>query len=200
MKDDAMERFERHEQKETVIYGGAFNPPTLAHVAILKACFEYAEIRDAEVWVMPSGDRVDKTIGATRERRLEYTQAMINDAEGNDRDVSVQTLELDRPVAVETIDTLHELQTTHPDRTFSFVFGADSTETMADWKGGEELLEELPMLVVEREGSRINPLAKHVTRLSVSIPGVSSTLVRQRLEKGEAIDDLVSPHVALLLV
>lgn len=199
MKDDDMERFERFEQKETVIYGGAFNPPTLAHVAILRACLDYAQSSDADVWVMPSGNRVDKTIAVDRDTRLEYAKAMIHDADGNAETASIQTLELDRPVAVETIDTLRELQATHPDRSFRFVFGADSTETMASWKDGQELLEKLPMLVVEREGSRINPLAKHVTRLTVSTSDVSSTQVRQRLVNGEPVDDLVSPQVALLL-
>jgi|GEM_PF-3241881 len=40
--------------KNTIIYGGAFNPPTRAHQAILQACIDYAEQLsvDAEVWLM----------------------------------------------------------------------------------------------------------------------------------------------------
>lgn len=185
--------------KETIVYGGAFNPPTLAHVAILKACFEHAAKVQADVWVMPSGDRLDKTIEAPRSRRLEYIDALINDADDAGFGAEVHNLELDRKVSVETIDTLRELEATYPDRTFTFVFGADSTETMAEWKGGDELLERLSMLVIERYGSTVNPLAKNVTRLSVKTPAVSSTQVRERMQTGAPVIDLVSPSVAQLI-
>lgn len=194
-----MERL-THTSTETVIYGGAFNPPTLAHVAILRACFEYAETNNADVWVMPSGNRSDKAIPTPRERRLEYVEAMIHDAQRNPNDqVQVQVTELDRPVAVETIDTVEELRTTYPERDFTFVFGADSTETMAEWKGGDVLLETLPMLVVERAGSRINPLARHAVRLQVETPEVSSTKVREQMASGGSIAALVSSSVARLI-
>lgn len=190
---------ERTMQKETVIYGGAFNPPTLAHIAILRACFEYAEPNDADVWVVPSGNRLDKTIPTPRQQRLLYVDAMIEDARVGTVSVAVPTLELDREVPVETVDTLDELQTLYPDRLFRFVFGADSTETMAEWNGGERLLRELPMLVVEREGSTINPLAQHVVRMTVNTPNVSSTMVRECIKTGTPFQHMVSPHVEALL-
>ena len=183
-------------QIETVIYGGAFNPPTLAHVAILKACFAYARRKGAEVWVMPSGNRHDKTIAASRSRRLAYVEAMIRDAGG---DARVELLELDRRIPVETIDTVRELKARYPERIFRFVFGADSTETMGEWRGGRELLDTLPMLVVEREGSAINPQARNVESLAVQTPSVSSTQVRQCLAAGASYAHLVSPRVAQLL-
>lgn len=185
---------------ETIVYGGAFNPPTLAHVAILRACFEYAQEHNAEVWVMPSGDRRDKTIPTPRARRMEYIAALINDATRGDQDTAVvETTELDRTITVETADTVRELSARFPNRVFRFVFGADSTETMHEWKHGEELLETLPMLVIEREGSVINPKAMHAVRLQVHTPPVSSTQVRLCMERNESVDALVSPSVARLI-
>jgi len=184
---------------ETVIYGGAFNPPTRAHVAILQACFEYAASRNAEVWIMPSGNRRDKHIPVSRERRLEYIDALVRDAARTERDTAkVITTELDRVVSVETADTVAELSRRYPDRSFTFVFGADSTATMAEWKDGELLLATLSMLVIEREGSCINPLAKYATPLRVTTSSVSSTQVRALLASGGSIDELVTPSVAQL--
>ena len=182
---------------ETVIYGGAFNPPTLAHLKILEACIAYAHANDAEVWVLPSGNRTDKQITVSRERRMQYLEALVNDAGGG---VLVQTFELDRQGAIETIDTVRELEQRYPERTFRFVFGADSTETMANWQDGHMLLETLPMLIVERVGSSINPKAIKVERLTVQTPPVSSTEVRQRLAAGAPVDHLVPPSVSALLV
>jgi len=112
--------------------------------------------------------------------------------------VRVITTELDRCVSVETIDTVRELEKTYPNRSFIFVFGADSTETMGEWKGGDDLLETLAMLVIERDGSRINSKARHARPLQVKTPDVSSTQVRAALETGGSIETLVSPSVARL--
>ena len=190
---------EQIRKQETIIYGGAFNPPTLAHKAILEACVDYAQIKQADVWVMPSGDRQDKTIATSRGMRLAYIEAMIESVDNQNLTPKVVTSELDRTVMVETYDTVRELEQEYPDRRFTFVFGADSTETMASWHGGEELLDNLSMLVVEREGSIVNPMARHAVRMQVNVPNVSSTQVRERLAAGVSVADLVAAPVALLL-
>lgn len=188
------------EKQETIIYGGAFNPPTLAHLAILKACMNHARQTQAEVWVMPSGNRTDKQIETTREQRLAYIQAMIDDTRVEGVRTRTVTTELDREVMVETYDTVNELNEQHPDRHFTWFFGADSTETMAEWHGGQELLDTLSMLVVKRPGSTINPLARHAIEIMIPDMEISSTEVRRRLAEGEPVDDLVSPRVAELLL
>lgn len=192
-----MERPKRH---ETIIYGGAFNPPTLAHLAILQACVGYAESRgNSDVWVVPSGTRRDKTIDVSRQTRLQYVQAMIADTDRRMVDISVDTSELDNDAPTETIDTVRALYDQHPDRDFRFVFGADSTQTMPSWRGGKELLERLPMLVVERPGCEVNAMARHAVKLEIALQGVSSTEVRRRRLNGDPFADLVSPAVHALL-
>jgi nicotinic acid mononucleotide adenylyltransferase len=159
----------------------------------------YARPRGADVWVMPSGNRLDKVIPTTRERRLAYVAAMLEDIDSQDVSVGVTTLELDREVPVETYDTAIELEALYPDRTMTWVFGADSTETMGSWKQGDWLLKHLDKLVIEREGSVINPLARRAVALSVTTPDVSSTEVRRRMECHEPVVGLVSGRVAELL-
>ena len=190
---------EQQKRIETIIYGGAFNPPTLAHLAILQASIEYARPISADVWIMPSGDRVDKPIGVNPVRRLDFITAMIADTDTQKVRVDILRTELERTVAVETSDTVRELEETYPDRQFTWVFGADSTETMAEWQNGDWLLENLSMLVVDREGYQINPLAKRALALTVPTINVSSTLVRQRLEAHQDVTPFVSPSVLTLL-
>lgn len=188
------------ETTETIIYGGAFNPPTLAHEMILQACVDEARERGADVWVMPSGDRADKTIAVERATRLGYIAAMLDDLDTEGVAIKVITNELDREVAVETFDTVIELESENPERELVWVFGADSTETMGEWKNGDWLLENIRMLVIEREGSKINPLAKRALAMTVITPPISSTNVRERLLVGEPIDGYVGSAVAALLV
>jgi len=183
---------------ETIIYGGAFNPPTLAHIAILQACVDYARPRGADVWVMPSGDRTDKSINASRERRLEMIEAMIADVDSEGVQTGILETELDRSVAVETFDTVLELSDGYTDREFAWVFGADSTETMADWHEGEWLLENISMLVIERPGYCVNPMARHAVALTIPPLNVSSTMARERLAAHESIEDISGPRIAAL--
>lgn len=181
-------------KKSTIIFGGSFNPPTIAHERILQACVDYAQNINADIWIMPSGNRTDKQISTSRAFRIKYLMAMIKSVGGTD--ISIITTELDREIYVETYDTLQRLQVDYPDRDFLWVYGADSIETMAVWKEGHWLLDNLDILVVRRNGSTIHPMAKKVTVLDVDIPdGISSTVVRKCLNDGAPFDHLVSVHV-----
>ena len=187
------------EKKKTIVFGGAFNPPTLAHEAILKACVETSDKIDADIWVVPSGDRHDKQILAERECRISYIKAMIADVALDNVRINIIVDELDRAQVVETIDTVNDFNNAYPDREFNWVFGADSISTMADWRGGDWMLENLDMFVVSRRGCKVNKLAKHAVNLEVSAHDVSSTDVRLRLERGESVHGLVGPAVENLI-
>ena len=187
------------EQSEIIVYGGAFNPPTLAHELILRACVDYAKTHGGEVWLLPSGNRHDKTITVSRRQRLAYVRAMIANVSDDEVSVRVETMELDQAGLAETSETVRLLKEAHPGARFRFVFGADSTMTMASWRGGQELLNTLPMLIVPRPGYEVNPMARQAVLLPIATPDVSSTEVRRRLLAEESIEALVSPRVMALL-
>lgn len=188
-----------HQRLETIVYGGAFNPPTLAHLAILQACIDYARPRGADVWIMPSGVRTDKPDAIDHQKRLTYVHAMVDDVNTDGVTTYIYTKELERTIPVETFDTVLELDDEYPEREFTWVFGADSTETMADWREGEWLLENLSMLVLERDGHTINPLAKRATALTIPHFTISSTDVRNGLAEGKDVSQLVSPRIHSLI-
>lgn len=186
-------------KKETIVYGGAFNPPTRAHHAILQACIDHAELHDADVWVMPCGNRVHKTIDAPREKRVRYVEALLEDIDKRTVEVRMETTELDRKGLMETYDTAVTLSQEYPDREFVWVFGADSVATIESWKNGKWLRENLLMLVVNRPGSDPGALGPNVTYLDVATTSVSSTEVRAKLAASEPVDDLVTPSVLAYL-
>jgi len=190
---------EQPKKIETIIYGGAFNPPTLAHLAILQACVDYARPRSAEVWVMPSGVRTDKPDAIDLQSRLSFVEAMVEDVDARGVNTAIYSKEMYRTVPVETFDTVLELNDDFPDREFTWVFGADSTETMGDWHEGEWLLENLSMLVLKREGYRINPIAKRAVLLTIPRMTISSTDVRNGLAAGDDVSQLVSPRIFSLI-
>lgn len=186
--------------KETVIYGGAFNPPTRAHQAILQGCIDYAESRGADVWLLPSASRHDKTIIETYERRLEYCEALASDVAQRTVKVSILTTELDRAQPTETYDTVQEMAAGYPGRRFVWVFGADSVATMRQWNHGDWLYENLDLLVVERPGFEVAELGPRAVRLAVETAELSSTELRRRIACDEPYEDMVGQAVRQLLV
>lgn len=187
------------EPTETIIYGGAFNPPTRAHQAILQACVDYAEPRQAEVWLLPSASRVDKTIETDYEKRLAFCEALTQDVIRRTVRLNVETTELDRSCPTETYDTVRELEARYPDRRFTWVFGSDSVATMPTWDHGTWLRENLSMLVINRPGAALPALGIRATELAVDAGGYSSTELRRRLAGDEPYDDFVGEHVYQIL-
>ena len=190
---------EKITSQETIIYGGAFNRPTLAHRAILQACVDYAEPRNADVWLLPSASRVDKTIEAGRSERIEFCQALIRDVMSRTVNLAVDTTELDRTQLTETYDTVNELDTLYPERTFTWVFGADSAASMETWDHGRWLKDNLSMLLINRPGTPLPNLGPRAVELPVQAGNYSSTELRRRLAAHEPYDDMVSPEVARLI-
>jgi nicotinate-nucleotide adenylyltransferase len=184
---------------EAIIYGGAFNPPTSAHLRILQETVDYARRVGAEVWVLPSGDRADKTIPTLRNVRLDYVNAMISDVDSSGVVVRVLENEIDREVAVETYDTIVELSDLFPEYDFTWVFGADSTATMSSWFNGDWMLENISILALSRPGAVINPAAKNLVLIDIPEMDVSSTEVRRRMVDGDDFEPLVPPSVFKLL-
>ncbi len=176
-------------QPETLIYGGSFNPPTLAHKAIVEECL--SRFPGSKVWLMPSGPRWDKGHEVESEHRLNMTQLML-DSINSDR-VSISTLELSDRELTQTYKTVGKLAMLYPNKQFRYVFGADCYQSMPIWQEGERLQRELPMLIAERDGIEVRP----ADNIEV-IQGhpYSSTDVREAVAKGDPVDDMVCPAVA----
>lgn len=181
--------------KKVIIYGGAFNPPTRAHQAILQAVVEKAASIDADVWLMLSGQRKDKTISSSREARIKYAEALLLDIDSMGVNILINTVEIDNDKPTETYQTVIDIDNKYPGCKQIWVFGSDSILTMSNWRGGEWLLNNLDMLIIQRAGYEIKNLPVNAEQLPVRPLVVSSTEVRYRLENALSVEELVSPAV-----
>lgn len=185
-------------KSKVYIYGGAFNPPTIGHQIILQAVADEAAREEAEVWIVPSGERRDKTIGASRQTRLDLCEA-LRESVSTDVVIRIEVHELDQADPTETRETVRWFQTQYPDIAFVWVFGSDSVQTMRQWHGGEFLYRQLGMLVLQRPGYPLDRLPPHGRLLSVNMPEISSTLVRKCISEQRQYAHLVPPPVYVLL-
>jgi nicotinate-nucleotide adenylyltransferase len=80
-----------------------------------------------------------------------------------------------------------------------FVVGADEGAEFPSWKDPEEVLRWVKLAVGTRSGYLQPELERFGDRVSffeLDSPAVSSTDARERVARGEAVDDLVPPAVA----
>lgn len=178
---------------ETIIYGGSFNPPTIAHQTIMERCLMRDDVD--EVWVMPSGVREDKQNQLSDELRLYMLELVKHDAFNDDPRLVISDFELDLPRPTMTHQTVQALEQAYPDRQFRYIFGADSLATMETWEHGERLRHQLGMLIVPRSGIEIVKTPNIEVVAGLAELEMSSSEVRARVAYDVSIEDMVCPAV-----
>jgi len=180
-----------------VLFGGSFNPPHLGHQIVLTQAFELIPNVD-EVWLLPTHHH---TFGkhhqyASDHHRLAMTKYLLSDK------VKLCPIEIDLKLSGETIDTIHQLKShpkySIPNTKYSFLMGSDNLPSFTKWGSWEKLLDELPFFVYPRAGFPFQPLYDHMTPLESPlqvVTNISSTLIRNRLQKNLPIHHLVPPSI-----
>ena len=124
-----------------ILYGGAFNPPTIAHKALVK--YLKTKYPDALILVMPTNDRYKDTKVVDYIYRKEMVELMVKDIKG----VEVSDFELKQnDKYLGTADTLAKLN--HP----FFVMGADALAKIVTWINPETLIKDNHFIVFPRDG------------------------------------------------
>lgn len=183
------------------VYGGAFNPPTIAHQQITEKLVSHAENSSSGVILLPSGNRSDKTINTPLENRLELLEAMIVDVQSEMIPVFIETMELHRGYEVQTFDTVQEMKDKYPNDELVWVFGSDSFNTMPEWDHGKWMVENLSILIIERPGYKVDSLLySHQEKIHLdSISDTSSTELRERISSGAEYRNIVGKNVYSVL-
>jgi nicotinate-nucleotide adenylyltransferase len=169
------------------LLGGTFNPPHNGHVALARAAEQQLDLDDLVVLVAarPGHKRVD----LDAEIRLALVRAAFPE----------RRVELDEHER--TVDMLREREWDDP----IFLLGADEFCDFLEWKDPNGVLERAQIAVATRSGYPRERLDRVLERLER--PGrvrffelepvpIASRDVRDRVARGEPIDDLVPPAVA----
>lgn len=206
-------------RKLVAIYGGAFNPPTNAHLMLSTEIVRSGHVD--EVWLCPSGPRPDKPDMASPSDRLIMCEIAVNTCLSPAFPVKVidQEVKKDRPSP--TYETLSALREAHADCDFAFVVGTDWLRPGTDlrkWDNGEKLIEEFDFLVLRRPGYEVEDLESFGPRFkylqlangyNYLESNVSSTEVRKRAKTSWAqdsrsnlfdLDGIVAPGVLAFIM
>jgi len=168
------------------ILGGSFDPPTLSHY---QTCIEainsgYVD----EAWMMPCGDRKDKNLVVTGERRLQMLNLGIRDLVPSDFPLKTSDFEIRHPEYLPTYTVMKMLENDpkHTDIEFYFLMGSDLIKGLNQWHDADKLQKEIRFLIMKRIGYAIedkNLLPLNTTVLNEEPLPLSSTLVRSKVKE-----------------
>lgn len=159
---------------------GTYNPIHIGHTLIAKWIVENSDLDEVWLVVSPLSPYKQGIELVSIEKRLMMAQIAV----GNARNIAVCDAELHLPKPSYTIDTIDYLRVQHPDCEFSIIMGGDNVDGLVGWKNYERLLAENRILVFPRHN--YEPKLKHENIHYLNAPRVeiSSTAIRQMVNKG----------------
>lgn len=181
------------------IYGGAFDPPHLAHLALARSAIEQFDLD--ELRILPTGHAWHKSRSLTAS---EHRIAMAELAFSELPQAKVDARETARSGASYTIDTLRELRGENPQAQLFVLMGQDQLAFFPQWHRYQEILQIATILVAARADSMPGNSLKDLKN-QVKIPHqliympespLSATHVRRLLAQHLPMTHLVKPDVA----
>lgn len=178
------------------IMGGTFNPIHIGHLV----CAEEAVSQFGldRVVFMPTGLPPHKEVAGGAGSEARYLMTAIATA-ANPR-FTVSRHEVEKKQLCYTVDTIRNFREQMPGVELYFITGADAVLEILEWKDPEELLEMVVLIAATRPGYPLDRLsasmAAYVERRQVMIMeipaiGVSASLIRERVARGQSIRYLV---------
>ncbi|MDA0207029.1 MAG: hypothetical protein O3A53_00375 [Acidobacteria bacterium] len=177
----------------------AFNPPTIAHLALASAAERHARL-DQVVFALPRELPHKSFEGASPKQRIDMLRAAL---EGQPGRAAVLT---DGGLFIEISRELRNLH--RPGAEIFLVCGKDAAQRIAAWDYGggpsfADQLQEFTLLVGDREG-RYLPDSRWGERVQAlflpdELAAVSSAKLRQRRRRNEDWQALTVPAVARLI-
>jgi nicotinate-nucleotide adenylyltransferase len=157
------------------VFGGAFDPPHIAHLALAQHAIEQFGLQ--QLRIIPTGDAWHKDHALTASpHRLAMTRLAFESMP----QVHVDDREINRAGATYTYDTLLELKAEHPDEDLFLFIGADQANAFKTWHRWQDILKLATLVVAQRGGAAQwhNAVSPDVQRLDMPSLKVSATDIR----------------------
>ena len=191
----------KHNARRIGLFGGSFDPPHLAHLALARCAREQLALD--EVRWLPAGQPWQKTERA--ERRItpaEQRNAMVGLLVAGEPGCVLDARELVRQGPSYTVDTVRELRAERPEAEFFLIIGQDQLAHIDTWHAWQELVGLAALAVAPRTGEAVAPAAAlaavphKLNVIDLASMAISSTRIRAMLACGEDIRPMVGDAVA----
>ena len=168
-----------HTQTDVALFGGAFDPITIAHEMVALATYATTGFK---FWFMPCFNHLFGKEMASPQHRLAMCYRVKDDL-GDWCEVS--NFEIEKKHNGSTYDLLTLLKEEHPEFKFHLVMGTDNyNEVREKWHRGQDLIKENPIIVIGRGNSEITALMGDNLFVDLNF-SCSASEVRGFVEKGD---------------
>jgi nicotinate-nucleotide adenylyltransferase len=175
------------------LFGGSFDPVHIGHLRAAQDAFERCGLD--KLLFIPAGHAPLK--GPERASGL-HRIAMLQAVTDGDPRYGVSDFELSRDGPSYTVDTLEHFRAIWPDDRLFWIIGADQLGKLMRWKAADRLRDLAEFICLERPGfDPEEPTGFSVHRVSGHETEVSSSEIRERIDRGLSVDGLV-PEKALV--
>lgn len=192
------------------IMGGTFNPIHNGHLTLALKAYKQFNLEKVLVMISPNPPhKADKDI-LDINKRVDMVKLAVNKYPGI-LEFSDFELERGKQGYIYTAETLTLLNKLHPENQYYFILGGDSLRDIEKWYRPDIVLDNAIILAAIREDMDLSAIYNHIERLTDiygcdirvlttdDIP-ISSTNIRQRLELGKDITNMVPAEVAEYLL
>lgn len=188
------------------VFGGAFDPPHLAHIALVESAI--AQLQLDQVQVLPTGQAWHKSRDLSAPA---HRLAMTRLAFAHLPQVQVDGREISRLGPSYTVDTLHELQAEYPQAQMYLLIGDDQRRSLPGWHQIGEIGRIAIICAAGRDSAvrawtdksdasehsppLSDPLPARICALDMPLMPHTATDIRALAAAGQALTGLVSPAV-----
>ena len=182
------------------LYGGSFDPVHLGHIKVAETVL--SQIPIDQVWFVPTANHPEKEHTMfTFEQRIDFLKQIIP------RNPRFQVCEHDLRESGKsyTIYLIRALLALYKNHKFSFIIGADNVTKLQTWREYNELLQYIDFIVIDREVPDKNewkslPYYDKLRFVSMEMVNISSSIIRDKIDKLESIEELVPEEILGMIV
>lgn len=189
------------------VFGGAFDPPHRAHVALAEAAFKQLGL--TEIRLVPTGQAPHRNQPLTDGKhrvamlKLAFEEAGVQSLPGFSW--TLDERELQRSGLSFMVDTLREIQQENPQADLFLLIGADQAQAFTSWHEWTEILNLATLVVAARESGtkskqEVFEFERHpnarVLKLNFTLMPISATEVRSRLAQSVTEPDTLTHWIA----
>ena len=188
------------QERRIGVFGGAFDPPHLGHVALVRSAIEQLGLD--EVRVLPTGQAWHRSGGlADAAHRLAMTRLAFADLP----QAQVDDREIRRPGPSYTVDTLTEIAAERPGAQLYLLIGDDQRRSLPAWHRIGEIARLAIICAAARdpqvaawhcdEPAGAETPGPDIQPLPMPLMPISATDIRERLFRQTGVASLVAPAV-----
>jgi nicotinate-nucleotide adenylyltransferase len=185
------------------LYFGTYNPIHVGHLIIANHMAERDDMDQVWLVVTPQNPLKSNSNLLADYHRLALVKIAIDD----NFNLRASDVEFNLPKPSYTVDTLAHLREQYPEHQFALIMGEDNLRTFHKWKNYQVILERHQIYVYPRPitlaelNNEVAPTKseihdhKNVIVTDSPMMQISSTIIRNKIQKGQSIQYLVTDAV-----